>query len=322
MEGRGTMNRRTALAAGGAAILSGCLKKNLARPAWESSSVAILKAPSYEADLADIVRRGARECGLDVRGKRVLLKPNMVEFSRDTVINTDPRLVAAVAEVVKGLGAAEVRIGEGPGHRRDTLGMAEEAGYFAAIPGFEDEFADLNRDDVGAIENFGTLGRLWVPQTVLAADVIISIPKMKTHHWAGATLSMKNYFGLVPGELYGWPKNVLHIHGISESIVALARAFGPKSFAVVDGIVGMEGNGPIQGTPKKAGVIVMGRDLVAVDATCCRVMGIRAERVEYLEMARGLGWVEEGRVEQRGEEIRSVRGRFVLMPLWRPLVES
>jgi uncharacterized protein (DUF362 family) len=163
---------------------------------------------------------------------------------------------------------------------------------------------------------------LWVPQTVLAADLIISMPKMKTHHWAGATLSMKNYFGLVPGELYGWPKNVLHIHGISESIVALAKAFGPKSFAIVDGIVGMEGNGPIQGTPKKAGVIVMGRDLVAVDATCCRVMGIRAERVQYLEMARGLGWVERERIEQRGEEIRGVLTKFDLIPMWRPLVES
>ena len=316
------MNRRAAILAGGAALLGGCARKSRPRPAWERSSVAILRAPSYEADLADIIRRGAKECGLDVQGKRVLLKPNMVEFSRGTVINTDPRLVAAVMEVVKGLGASEVTIGEGPGHRRDTLGMAEEAGYFAAIPGFEDRFVDLNRDDLGPVEHFGTLGRLWVPQTVLAADVIISLPKMKTHHWAGATLSMKNYFGLVPGTLYGWPKNVLHHHGISQSIVALARQFGPKSFAVVDGIVGMEGNGPIQGTPRKAGVIVIGRDLVAVDATCCRVMGIGAEKVEYLDLARGLGWVEEGRIGQRGERVEGVRTEFRLIPLWQGLQAS
>lgn len=313
------MNRRMSILAGGAAILSGCTWKNRPRPAWERSSVAILRAPHYEADLEDIVRRGVRECGLNVLGKRVLLKPNMVEFSRETVINTDPRLVSAVVEVLNGLGAAEVIIGEGPGHRRDTLGIAEEAEYFATIPRFEERFIDLNRDDVGPVENFGTLGRLWAPKAALAADLIISLPKMKTHHWVGATLSMKNYFGLVPGSVYGWPKNALHHHGISTMIVALTRQFGPKSFAIVDGIVGMEGDGPIQGTPKQAGVIVMGRDLLAVDATCCRIMGIQAEKVEFLDMAQGLGWVGDDRIEQRGEKWESVKSTFQLLPMWSEL---
>ena len=89
---------------------------------------------------------------------------------------------------------------------------------------------------------------------------------------------MKNFFGLVPGSVYGWPKNKLHYIGINEAIVALNRVFR-NTFAIVDGIVGMEGNGPIQGKPKPAGVIVMGRDLVAVDATCCRIMGIDPEKV-------------------------------------------
>ena len=83
------------------------------------------------------------------------------------------------------------------------------------------------------------------------------MPKMKTHHWVGATLSMKNLFGVVPGGIYGWPKNVLHWAGIDECIADLHAAF-PRQFAIVDGIVGMEGNGPIQGTPKHAGVLVAG----------------------------------------------------------------
>lgn len=313
------INRRSVIAAGGGALLGGCATRKAPRPAWERSSVAIVRAASYDVDLTDVVRRGAKECGLDVKGKRVLLKPNLVEFSRETVINTDPRFVAAVVEVVKDLGAAEVRIGEGPGHRRDTLGIAEEAGYFDAIRKFEEQFVDLNRDDVGAVENFGTIGRLWVPQAALAADLIISLPKMKTHHWAGVTLSMKNFFGLVPGELYGWPKNILHHQGIEESIVALNRRFGPKSFAIVDGITGMEGNGPIQGTPKKAGLIVMGSDLVAVDATCCRVMRLAPEKIGFLRMSGALGWAEAGRVEQRGERVETVAVPFELIPLWRQL---
>ena len=149
---------------------------------------------------------------------------------------------------------------------------------------------------------------------MLGADLIVSLAKMKTHHWAGATLSMKNYFGLVPGSVYGWPKNELHYIGIPKSIVELTRIFGPKSFAIVDGIVGMEGNGPIQGTPKKVGVMVMGCDLPAVDATCCRIMGIDPLRVEYLQMAANrLGVIDEARIDQRGESISSVRTDFQLI---------
>ena len=115
---------------------------------------------------------------------------------------------------------------------------------------------------------------------------------------------MKNFFGLVPGSVYGWPKNELHYIGIPESIVELTRIF-QRSFAIVDGIVGMEGNGPIQGTPKPAGVLVMGSDLPAVDATCCRIMGIDPAQIEYLKMAADrLGVVDEGRIEQRGDSAR------------------
>ena len=148
---------------------------------------------------------------------------------------------------------------------------------------------------------------------MLGADLIVSLAKMKTHHWAGATLSMKNFFGVVPGSVYGWPKNKLHYYGIPESIVALNRQFGNKSFAIVDGVIGMEGNGPIQGTPKPVGVLVMGSDLVAVDSTCCRVMGIDPEKVSYLRMAADLGHVHPGRIEQRGETIASVRTNFELI---------
>jgi uncharacterized protein (DUF362 family) len=146
----------------------------------------------------------------------------------------------------------------------------------------------------------------------LQADLIVSLAKMKTHHFAGATLSMKNFFGLVPGSVYGWPKNKLHYIGIPEAIVALNRNFR-NTFAIVDGIVGMDGNGPIQGRPKAAGVLVMGHDLIAVDATCCRIMGIDPEKVEYLRMAADMGHVRAHRIEQRGETVASVQTRFELI---------
>ncbi len=280
----------------------------------KSAPVVVVKAESYSHDLAGRMREGIRECGLDVRGKSVLLKPNFVEFDPTTCINTDVAVVAAALEVFRSLGAAEVKIGEGPGHRRDTYAIAELTRYRTEIPKFDSVFIDLNRDDVTRVENFGDRPEFYFANSVMRADLIVSLAKMKTHHWAGATLSMKNYFGLVPGAIYGWPKNELHFIGIPKAIVELTRLFGPKSFAIVDGIVGMEGNGPIQGTPKKAGVLVMGSNLPAVDATCCRIMGIDPAKVEYLQLAADrYGVVEESRIDQRGEPIRPLRTNFRLI---------
>ena len=81
----------------------------------------------------------------------------------------------------------------------------------------------------------------------------------------------------------------------------------------------MEGNGPIQGTPKPAGVLIMGRDLVAVDATCCRIMGIDPEKVDYLRLAADLGHVHPGRIEQRGETVAEVRTNFALIDAYKNL---
>jgi uncharacterized protein (DUF362 family) len=312
------LTRRKFIPLAGVAITAGYASIKLQKPPKLSdgppgnSAVAIVRARSYSEDLVSRMLEGVRQCGLDVRGKRVLLKPNLVEFDSATVINTDATVVAAAVELFHRLGAAEVKIGEGPGHRRDTLDLAQDAQYRASIPKFDSIFTDLNRDDVAPIKSFAGESEFYFPKTVLAADLIVSLAKMKTHHWAGATLSMKNFFGLVPGSVYGWPKNKLHYLGIPQSVAELNRVFR-NTFAIVDGIVGMEGNGPIQGTPKPTGVLVMGHDLVAVDATCCRIMGIDPEKIEYLRLSDKLGHVHTGRIEQRGETIAAVQTNFQLI---------
>ena len=129
-------------------------------------------------------------------------------------------------------------------------------------------------------------------------------------------MSMKNLFGTVSGGVYGWPKNILHWAGIPECVADLYHTL-PRHFAIVDGIVGMEGNGPIQGTPKRVGAVVAGRDLAAVDATCCRIMGIDPGRIEYLRLAVGDVAGLEGSIRQIGESVESVGTRFDLLPEWR-----
>jgi uncharacterized protein (DUF362 family) len=276
------------------------------------SAVAILKAASYSAELAQVLRRGAELCGLEVKGKRVLLKPNLVEFTSTTAINTHVAVIVAAVELFRSLGAAEVLIGEGPGHRRDTIALAEEAEYRHGIEKFDALFTDLNRDDVSPVKGFADMPEIYLPNTVLRADLVVSLAKMKTHHWAGATLSLKNFFGIVPGSIYGWPKNQLHQIGIDRSIAELHRIL-PRTFAIVDGVVGMEGNGPIQGVPKQVGVMVMGADLVSVDATCCRIMGIDPERLEYLRLTAERGHAELAKIEQRAESVASVQTNFALI---------
>jgi len=307
-----TQSRRRFLPLSIAASGLGCSSQAAPSGPEGNSAVFAASAASYGIELEGLIQSGFEACGLNVRGKKVLLKPNLVEFDANTAINTHVAVLAAVLEVCRRQGALRVRIGEGPGHRRDTMHLAEQAQYRSSIERFEELFVDLNRDDVQPVSGFAGRERFFLPQTALDADLILSIAKMKTHHWAGATLSMKNLFGLVPGAVYGWPKNILHHIGIPRSIVELNRTF-PKTFAVVDGIVGMQGNGPIQGTPISSGVLVMGGDVVAVDATCCRIMGIDPARIRYLQDAAILGhWAGE-RIEQRGERPEKLRKPFALI---------
>jgi uncharacterized protein (DUF362 family) len=297
-------------AVGGTVALTGCARK----PA-QFAPVSIYRASSYSEDLYDLLRRIIAMHRLDVRGKRVVLKPNLVEFDEKTTINTHPKLVHAAFEAFRAAGA-EVFIAEGPGHRRVTLDLAEAAGYFSTIPRFESLFTDLNLDEVtraNFIRPQSKLSSLYLPNTVLGCDLLVSMPKMKTHHWAGATLSMKNLFGVVPGGIYGWPKNVLHWAGIDQTIADLHAVF-PRVFSIVDGIVGMEGNGPIQGTPLAAGVVVAGADAVAVDATCCRVMKMDPLRIGYLRLTATAEQLHENRIPQAGEPIASVAKPFALLP--------
>lgn len=278
--------------------------------------VSIVQAKSYSVDLELLIRNLLIEHRVSAAGKNVLLKPNLVEFSANAPINTHPAFVAAAAAAFRSLGASSVRIAEGPGHRRTTLDLASAAGYFSVIRNFENIFTDLNLDDVSRVvlrNPFSALSELYLPHTALGCDLLVSLAKMKTHHWTGATLAMKNLFGLVPGAIYGWPKNVLHWAGINECIADLYY-LAPRQFCLIDGIEGMEGNGPILGTRINSGVVIAGAHPPSVDATCCRIMQIDPEKIGYLRLVgHRSGWTLD-LIQQIGESINSVTTRFALLP--------
>ncbi|MDX1578799.1 MAG: DUF362 domain-containing protein [Gemmatimonadota bacterium] len=279
------------------------------------SPVAILPAPDYsQPALVDAVRRGLALCGVDPRGLGIVLKPNLVEHDPSGVINTHPALVAAAIEAFRSEGARDVVVAEGPGHRRDNEHLLRASGLADQLRDMGARYVDLNHDAVRRTRlrsSFTRLGELWLPATVLDADLFVSMPKLKTHHWAGATLSMKNLFGIVPGAVYGWPKNPLHWAGLEGSIVDVNAALEGRRFNIVDGVVGMEGNGPIQGEARPVGALVFGEDPVAVDASAARLMSLDPARLPYLAASSlFLGNLEEERIEVRGEDPDRFRADF------------
>ena len=278
-----------------------------------ASNVLIRRAANYEQELEAVIYESLLEFALPVKDKVVLLKPNFVGLDPLGVMNTHPAVIAAACESFLRLGASEVLIGDGPAMDRDTEAILESVRLREFVGSLERKFVDLNIDDVECVPlmtKASRLKELYFPRTVLGADLVVSMPKLKTHHWAGVTLSLKNMFGIVPGSCYGWPKNILHWAGIDNAILDINAAVRPD-FAIVDGIVGMEGNGPIQGTPKACGALIFGDDPVAVDATCCRLMGLLPERVKYLAAAGTmLGHVRVDRIQQLGERVEALRTRF------------
>ena len=286
------MNRRDWLVAS-AAVTGSALTMQSRRRKYSrdlrptTSRIATFHADQYSDKFDQLVFDALRPFNLDVRGKSVLLKPNIVEYVPGRPVNTDAQLVGAAAEAFLRLDAASVMVGEGPGHHRDTDLLLHETGLGDQLMHRKIEFVDLNRDELIKTKvqaNYSGLGHLWLPRTVLESDLVVSMPKVKTHHWAGVTLSMKNMFGIVPGCRYGWPKNVLHWAGIHESILDICATIRPQ-FVIADGIVAMEGDGPLNGVPKNLQTILLADDPVAADSILARLLGSDPNDIKHIQQA-------------------------------------
>lgn len=289
------------------------------------SEVGLFPAADYRVDFADLIYRGLETMRVNVRGRRVLLKPNLVEYENGSCINTNPLVVAGAAVAMLRAGAASVTVGEGPGHRRDIEYLLVSSGLYEQLRELKVQFVDLNHDDVRPVSlksRFTGLDNILLPASVLSADLFVSMAKLKTHHWAGMTCGMKNLFGIVPGAVYGWPKNFLHVHGIPESIVDLNATIRP-GLTIVDAVVAMEGDGPIMGRPRPMGFVAMGTDTVAVDATCARIIGFEPARLDYLDKAADfLGNLDPQHIDQRGERIARYATHFAVVDRLRSLQSS
>ncbi len=281
------------------------------------SRVAILHVEQYSQQIDQILAAGLRLFPINVQGKTVVLKPNLVDYIPGNAINTHPLLMLAAAQSFRRLGAKSVVVAEGPGHQRDTQLVLSQSGYQQCLRDENIRFVDLNRDELIRTPlraSYMGMKDVWLPRTVLEADFLVSMPKIKAHHWSGVTLSMKNMFGVVPGARYGWPKNILHWKGIQESILDVCATV-PVRFVIADGVVAMEGNGPLNGTPRPLGKIVLADDPVAADATCARLMGFEPDRIVHIrEGSRFLGNSSPALLDQVGETLTPPTTPFQVVP--------
>jgi len=238
--------------------------------------------------------------------ERVLIKPNCVRpVAPETGVTTDGKVVDAVIGFLLESGIRDIVIAEGgnPGTEKAfrLTGLTEVAER-RGVP-----LVNLNEDEWEEVPIPGAsaLEKVRIARTVLDSDRIINVPKLKIHHMAQVTLSMKNLMGVIADNR----GRVMH-DCLDEKIVDLASLFRP-ALNVVDGIVGAELD-EVVGEPVQSNLIIAGVDMVSVDAVSAAVMGLDPDDIRHIQMAaeRGLGVARLDRIDVVGEPIASVRTRF------------
>jgi uncharacterized protein (DUF362 family) len=266
--------------------------------------VGLEKCSSYDDELVSKLRNLWRISEMpDISGKTILVKPNLLDQVDGNLATTSPIVVGAVLDLLVEMHVGNLVVADGSSFRRDTYSIVKSCGLSKVLDERSIPFIDLNYDELipAQIRDgwFRNINNLWLPRHVSEADYILSIPKLKTHHWAGVTLSLKNLLGIIPGSRYGWPKNIIHMNGINATILGLYQSL-PPVFAISDGIIGMEGNGPLFGKPIFHGLLAAGKDPVAVDIICAQLMGFNIDAIPHLAGAAWAGIGQSRRIETRG----------------------
>ncbi len=252
---------------------------------------------------------------LDIAGKKVVIKPNVLRTSRsDEHIVTHPALLRAVVDKVEQLGPAEIVVGDNPGlfNYGDNERSFEATGLMAAAKGYYQNFG-IATDQLAFNPDF--MPRVGVSTQIMTADILISLPKFKTHGLTVMTGAIKNSYGILPGaqkarlhQIAGTPERFHRV------IVDVFRLRVPDLF-IMDAVTGMEGNGPASPDLREIGLILAADNALAMDGVVARMMGIDPARLKFLEQSKamGLGDFDAESVEIDGGMV--VLDNFKLPPL-------
>ncbi|MFQ5808222.1 MAG: DUF362 domain-containing protein [Armatimonadota bacterium] len=264
----------------------------------ERSVVAVRDCPHYEG-AADAIAGALADIGkLHVfDGKRVLLKVNLMRGTPpEQAKTTHPEFVRGMIRVVKEQGGTPL-VGESSG----IVGFGDEAceasGLGEAVRDEGAEWVNFDAQDMRLVQVDGReLRSLYLPAVLWECDVLVTLPKLKTHTLTTFTGAIKNQVGLLPGG----SKCAIHrtastVARLAEAVVDLNVAV-PFHLGVMDGVVGLEGGGSVKGEPVASGIVAASADLAALDAVCSALVGIAPDEVPttVAAEARGIG---RGRLE-------------------------
>lgn len=260
-----------------------------------------------KGDVEEAVRRAVDSVGgVDVdRGEEVVVKPN-IAFHKDPygAINTDPRVLDAVLKLLREY-TSKITVVESDSTSNYAEIRAEQSGLMEVIRKNEAKFVNLSKDEIVQVKVAGRTIRL--PKTVVEAPYLVNVPKLKTHEDTIITVALKNMFGVLPEK-----NKAIFYHPILEEIIPLVNAACRQNLIVVDGIIAMEGRGPIAGTPVVMNIVMSGRDPVTVDTVAAHIMGFDPKKIRTIVKAHslGLGEIDLKKIEVVGEPIERVARKF------------
>jgi len=279
------------------------------------SVVSIVKGKDPEAMVEQALDHLGGVTSLIKRGSTVVVKPNAGhEGEPESSINTSPEVVAAVVRVLKKANPGKIILAESSAIGCDTMACLESSGIKkAAEEAGVDEIIDI-KGDVELVKKeiknpTSDIKNLDLPRFLLEADHLVNVPIFKSHVSMVFTCALKNLKGVVQ-DLHHY---VMHCTDLAAAMMDLGDLVQPD-FTVVDMVRPMEGFGPHSGTPVDFGCILAGHDMVAIDATACRMVGLPIETVDYFDAARekGLGTFDEEQIEIRGNSIEEVARKLYL----------
>jgi uncharacterized protein (DUF362 family) len=258
----------------------------------DGEKVAVVKCSSYNQEKVDkAISKSLELIGFDFskyNGKKVLIKPNLVGiFKKETqeAITTHVSLIEAVCKILK-KNHCKIYIGESSfmdtGNTFKKTGIERVAKKYCAnkqpIIFEQEKLVYINDSSAKVVKRFP------VAEIVKKADLIIDMPKMKTHSLADVTLGIKNLYGLIPGGLKQRLHNKARGSHFSEILIDIYQNFKP-GLTIMDGIVGMEGHGPTSGIPKKAGLILASENTIALDIAAASIMDFRPKDIPAIRLA-------------------------------------
>lgn len=281
-------------------------------PSTARAEVSIIKGDDVDKMVDEALAQIGSVKDILKDGQTVVIKPNLVSPGKAdrAGVTTDVRVVAALVRHIQRQAKCKIILAEGAAAgyeppKRPSLEPFLQNGYGELVEKYGVELRDLNADKRVKVKGILGFDDYEMPRTIMSCDVLICVPVMKSHELTGVSLGMKNLFGLLP-----LPKMRFHAK-INEVLCDLVSMRRPD-LTVVDGLMGTEGQGPVNGRPVKMDLILAGRDIVAVDAVTTAVMGYEPWRIRHLAMAgeHNLGEMNLKKIAIKGQAIESVRRPF------------